>query len=753
MMLEFWEACIAMRKRLWLIGILLCPVIPLACQDIDVSPTFQKRSPATIAEQISDSAERAAFLELFRHAPPVQMRSRADAFLSGFPQSAYLAQAYEVAARASFDLQSFEAGLNYAEKSLALLPENPLFLVAVADVEAHLNRNRAAIVHAQEAMDGLDRFGPPSSIPEESWPALQRKLKASAAFCKGRSLLQQALRLAVGDKRTSLLRNSAASLLQAQRLNSSDLEATYVLGLAQLAAGESQQAANNFAAVYRAGGALAPKALDNLRSIFHALDPGSSSTFETFLDRAKHGGITAQETSAKLSLGNAPRAHGSSAYLGSAGCAECHADIYKQWSGSGMSRMFRPYAPENIEGDFTTNNQFYLPNDGEDREAKSDGSHIAGQSPFARMVLHDGHYYFEIKQSAGGWHRYSVDYTIGSKFQQAYATKLTNGEIHVFPIQYNLLQKRWINFWKVIDGPGTERSEPRNWEKLDNSTSYQLNCAVCHTSQLRNVKGGGFDSNNLEFKEPGIDCEMCHGPSTQHAVDMADNRFYSKAPMDPPVNFGEIGQRDFVAICAQCHMQSAIRKPGSTGELNYFSSGDFFAHHTREPLGEFSRKGFYKDGRFRQTTFIVEALERSQCFKKGQVTCGTCHDPHGHNSASNPAAVKFLDNPDLMCIGCHSEFQETNRAAQHSHHLPASEGSRCTSCHMPRIMDSLMFRARTHQIDDIPNAEMTQRFGQDESPNACLACHRDESAEWVEQRLLKWKQIGATPKVDRGDPR
>ena len=81
------------------------------------------------------------------------------------------------------------------------------------------------------------------------------------------------------------------------------------------------------------------------------------------------------------------------------------------------------------------------------------------------------------------------------------------------------------------------------------------------------------------------------------------------------------------------------------------------------PFGEFSRKGFYKDGRFRQTTFIVEALERSQCFKKGQVSCGTCHDPHGHDSASNPTSVKFRDKPDLMCTGCHTQFGERPRGA------------------------------------------------------------------------------------------
>ena len=130
------------------------------------------------------------------------------------------------------------------------------------------------------------------------------------------------------------------------------------------------------------------------------------------------------------------------------------------WSESGMSKMFRPYEPQDIAGDFTTNNQFFIGDSAEDRENTSNAGDIAGARPFARMVIHDGRHYFDIRQSAGGWRRYPVDYTIGSKFQQAYATKLPNGEIHVFPIQYNLLQKRWINFWKVIDGPTTERSDP-----------------------------------------------------------------------------------------------------------------------------------------------------------------------------------------------------------------------------------------------------------------------------------------------------
>ena len=57
---------------------------------------------------------------------------------------------------------------------------------------------------------------------------------------------------------------------------------------------------------------------------------------------------------------------------------------------------------------------------------------------------------------------------------------------------------------------------------------------------------------------------------------------------------------------------------------------------------------------------------------------------------------------------------------------------------MPRIMDALLFPARTHEIDDIPDAEMTARFGQEHSPNACLGCHKDRNMEWLRIEIGKY---------------
>ena len=102
----------------------------------------------------------------------------------------------------------------------------------------------------------------------------------------------------------------------------------------------------------------------------------------------------------------------------------------------------------------------------------------------------------------------------------------------------------------------------------------------------------------------------------------------------------------------------------------------------------------------------------------------------------NPTSLKFRDRPDQMCLQCHADY--ALRLETHTHHPASSEGSRCVNCHMPRIMNSLLFQARTHQIDDIPRADTTLRFGQKESPNACLLCHQDKDAQWISARLQAW---------------
>jgi len=718
-------------------GALLSAAVPVAAQDIDTLVTTTNRSPSTVADQIKDPAERSAFLDLYKPQAAGAMLQAAKSFLQNYPQSAFLAQAYEVAADSSFDEGDYADGLAYAQHSLNYLPENPQLLVAVADVQARQHLNDEAITNARAALYYFDRFGRPGAISESQWPELKRRMRATAKFALGRALLQQAVAGPAGEKRGALLKESEAALEQARSLNAADSQIVYVLGLVRLSSGDFHSAAQNFAAVYIQRDELAPKALEQMQTIYKTLDPKTRGDFNSFVARAAES--KPKESDQQVQGKPIVESKNLPAYAGSDSCRGCHSGVYRNWSQSGMSKMFRVYAPQNVIGDFTQNNQFFAGDDPKYDDGKLQIIRGQNRTPFARMELRDGKHYFSIFESDGQWHTYPVDYTIGSKWQQAYATKLANGQIHVFPIQYSALEKQWLNYWKVIDSTGSPRADLHSWEKLGPTTSYQAVCAVCHTSQLRNVKGGGFEPDNLEFRETGINCEMCHGPSAQHVASMNTGEEYKKGPLDPPIEFKKIDNRDFVTVCAQCHMQSAIRTPGPHGELNYSTTGTFFVRNPMIPFGEFSRRGFYKDGRFRQTTFIVEALERSKCFQEASVSCGTCHNPHTHDEATNRTALKFSDDPDQMCTGCHTKFQDKAKGAAHSRHASDSEASRCVSCHMPRIMDALLFRARTHQIDDIPNPDMTQRFGQSESPNACLACHTEKSAQWVKLQITNWK--------------
>jgi predicted CXXCH cytochrome family protein len=386
-----------------------------------------------------------------------------------------------------------------------------------------------------------------------------------------------------------------------------------------------------------------------------------------------------------------------------------------------MGRMLRHYQPGNIIGDFRVNNHF----------SDSSGALVA------RMITNRDKRYFMIRDATGNWATYSVDYTIGSKWQQAYATKLPTGDIHVFPVQYSAVAGKWVNYWKMIDPPGSPRTEVTGFGQFSPATSYQINCAPCHTSHLRLNRPSSSMGHDFEFTEGGISCEMCHGPGQEHVQAMSSGKALASGSRPAFVDFSAISAGKYVAICGQCHAQSALRQPGPNGEMNYPSAGAAFPPvYLSRPYTEVARRAFYKDGRFRETTFIAEAFRRSACFRKGQAHCGYCHQPHGADASTNPTSLKFAADPDQMCLQCHSKF--TPNPSAHTHHAAFSEGSRCVACHMPRIMNSVLFKARTHQIDDIPGAEMTERFGQAESPNACLLCHADKDAQWAGVRLRSW---------------
>jgi predicted CXXCH cytochrome family protein len=685
-------------RFLWL-GVVL--TAHAACQDIDTIVFSQDRKPVTSLDQIEDAQERSTFLKLYQQRNIARKKRLAEAFLKRYPSSWLLAQVYEIAAKSAMDLEDYPAALAYGRESLRLLPENPLLLVPLANLQVKDGSFQEGAHNARKALEYLDRYARPAVIPEKTWPALARQLRASSHYALGRAALTEGL--SVNETREMRLDEAVKNLSRARVLNPDDPEIAYLLGLAYLALGNRLSAATEFATLTESAGVWQKKAREQL---------------------GKLGEVDLRKLPARLpaakqeSAGRTSQWH----YAGSQACRSCHSSQHAAWKMTGMARMLRPYRPENIMGDFSG-------------KKKLDERSV--HQP-ARMWMDKDLAYFATRRADGSWEQYAVDYTIGSKWQQAYATRLPTGQIHVFPLQYNKLQGKWFNYWRIIDPPGSARADLDRFHRHSSPTNYQVNCAPCHTSQLRTEKPGSREPEDLVFREAGVNCEMCHGPSGQHVAAMSAGKPYAKSASQPPVDFPRLDHRQYVAVCAQCHMQSAIHEPGPRGEWNYSESGEsFIARYLSRPLTEFSHRISYKDGRLRETTFIAEAFLRTACYDRGQAHCGHCHDPHPADAAANPSSLKYADRPDLMCLQCHTRL--AGKVQAHTRHAEASEASRCVTCHMPRIMNSVLFLARTHQIDDIPRAENTLRFGPTESPNACLICHQNRDEKWLKQQLQAWR--------------
>ena len=672
---------------------------------------------ATVLDEIQDPGERQAYAQLFEKRSPAERRTVAESFLAKYPQSSFLSQAYEIAAKASIDMGDNQAALQYGGEALKLQPENPLLLVPIAGIQVREGLLAEGAQNASMALDCLDRFLGPAVFSAKEWSSLSRQLRATSLCILAEAALKEGVK-AAGNEQATKLKEAEDYADRSWRLDPSDTNTAYLLGLTRLARGNQKGAALAFAAVYQQDGPLKVRAEQRLRAIYAQEPSVAQKGFDEFVhdcEAAPHPPSQELETSAKPAETTA----GAPAYAGSRSCQSCHPREFAGWQNTGHARMMRPYRFENVFGDF--NNATY---------ADETGKIVA------RMTHDDTQHYFETLDTTNHWHHYRVDYTIGAKWQQTYATRLPNGEVQVFPLQYNRLEKRWIAFWKMIDTPKAERGTVVNFSRLSPDTAYLAHCGPCHTSQLRLTSLVSPKVKDLAFAEPGINCEMCHGPGGDHVASMRTAKPGYNPPLKLQVEFGKISSRDYIAICAQCHLQSAILGLGPEGEFNYRHFADtFYAHYQSRPYDEFALRAQYKDGRFRVISFAVESFLRSQCVQKGGANCGHCHDFHP-SDIKNERDLKFLDHPDQMCLQCHPTYAANLEA--HTHHPASSEGSRCTACHMPKIMTTVMFKTMTHQLDDIPKVEMTERFGQKDSPNACLICHTDKDIPWLKRELSKW---------------
>ena len=99
---------------------------------------------------------------------------------------------------------------------------------------------------------------------------------------------------------------------------------------------------------------------------------------------------------------------------------------------------------------------------------------------------------------------------------------------------------------------------------------------------------------------------------------------------------------------------------------------------------------------------------------------------HAGDAAGQIAPDRIGDN---ACTQCHAAIARDVGA--HTHHAPASSGSRCVECHMPRIVYGVLEIHPSHRVE-VPDVARDVEGGR---PDACTLCHADRDAAWAADRM------------------
>ncbi len=383
-------------------------------------------------------------------------------------------------------------------------------------------------------------------------------------------------------------------------------------------------------------------------------------------------------------------------YTGSRSCIKCHEAFYELWStshhGLAMQAFSAEFARKELAG----------PSD----------EIVVGKKRYQAVI--DAENGWICERRGDGEKRYPIEHAMGGKNVYYFLTPMQRGRLQVLPLAYDVRKKEWFNATgSMIRHFGGAGDEQLDW--TDSALTFNTSCYGCHVSQLSNNYDLATDTYKTVWAEPGINCEACHGPCSEHV------KVCEQLPEgDTPDDLKLISAKAFDTeqtndSCAPCH---AKMRPLTT---TYKPGERFFDHYDLVTL---ETRDFYPDGRDLGENFTYTLWRMSGCAKSGRLDCIHCHTSSGRYRFKNV-------RDDKACFPCHEK--EIKMAAEHTHHPPESEASRCVSCHMPQTEFARMRRSDHSMLPPSPAA--TTKY---KSPNACNLCHKDKTPGWADKWVRKW---------------
>jgi Tfp pilus assembly protein PilF len=382
-------------------------------------------------------------------------------------------------------------------------------------------------------------------------------------------------------------------------------------------------------------------------------------------------------------------------FTGSETCLQCHEKFYELWSTSHHGKAMQPLNPAFLRtSGIKESTDFQL-------EGKTYSISLADSA----MNL--------VEKADGKIVKFPVLWVLGGKNVYYFLTTLDRGILQTIPLAFDVRKNEWYNnpqsaMRHFPEGPA-DQALP--WK--DRMYSFNTSCYSCHISQLETNFDLATDSYKTTWREPGINCETCHGPSGNHVT-----IFKNTKEGEVIKELGLISTKTFTHeqhnwSCAPCHAKMHSITP------SYMPGDRFFDNYNLTVL---DNPDFYPDGRDLGENYTYTGWMMNKCAANSEMHCVTCHTSSGRD--------RFKNNPNDACMKCHTE--QYKDVAAHSGHKTGSAGAVCINCHMPKTEFGKMVRS-DHSFRP-PMPEATIRFG---SPNACNICHSDKTPQWANEVVKK----------------
>jgi len=416
--------------------------------------------------------------------------------------------------------------------------------------------------------------------------------------------------------------------------------------------------------------------------------------------------------------------------IGSAGCAECHAEEAALWRGSHHDLAMQHATPDTVIGDFSAEPFTWSRGDEVHRASFRQNE---GRFFVTTEAPPDGAYPDLGSADANGNLEFEVQFTFGAEPLQQYLVEFPGGAIQCLPIAWDTQKSRWFHLDHEIQ-PG----DALHW--TGRLQRWNTMCAECHSTGVKKGYDASSDTFSSSFAEMDVGCVACHGEAEEHA-ELARNQALSGA-----LNHGFGTQGDPARFelnnCAPCHS----RRASLTSE---WEAGQNFLDHFSPAL--LQENLYFPDGQIKDEVFVWGSFTQSRMHAAG-VTCSDCHDPHS-------LQLKLPEGPghNELCLQCHSVSPPAERfptlAAKdyqsplhHGHEL-GTEAARCTTCHMPERTYMKVDPRRDHSMG-VPRPDLSLELG---TPNACATCHGDDSDHhddaWAAAAIAGW--VDSAPRSPR----